>query len=107
MSNLSLNIGLTVEHDPVRGQTGSLIGEDLDDEATVRFVRIKVPPLTPRLVPVNEGGFKFTLLEELIEANIHSLFASMRLSKGHLFRVTRDADVEIRDDKAADSPGID
>src|SRR6185369_3243600 len=30
------------------------------------------------------------------------LFPSMNLSKGHLFRVTRDADVEIRDDKAAD-----
>src|SRR5260370_405531 len=106
MSNLSLNIGLTVEHDPVHGKTDSLIGEDLDDEATVRFVRIKVPPLTPRLVPVNEGALKFTLLEELIEANIHSLFASMRLSKGHLFRVTRDADVEIRDDKAADLLGL-
>ena len=26
----------------------------------------------------------------------------MRLSKSYLFRVTRDADVEIRDDKAAD-----
>ncbi len=102
MSNLSLNIGLTVEHGPARGRTGSLIGADPNDEPTVRFVRIKVPPLTPRLVPVNEGGLKFTLLEELIEANIHSLFASMRLSKGHLFRVTRDADVEIRDDKAAD-----
>ena len=98
MSNLSLNIGLTVEHDRTV--------EDPDDEATVRFVRIKVPPLTPRLVPVNEGGLKFTLLEELIEANIHSLFASMRLSKGHLFRVTRDADVEIRDDKAADLLGL-
>jgi len=106
MSNLSLNIGLTVEHYPVHGRTGSLSGEDLDDEATVRFVRIKVPPLTPRLVPVNEGGLKFTLLEELIEANIHSLFASMRLSTGHLFRVTRDADVEIRDDKAADLLGL-
>ncbi len=29
----------------------------------------------------------------------------MRLSKSHLFRVTRDADVEIRDDKAADLLG--
>jgi polyphosphate kinase len=38
----------------------------------------------------------------VIEANIHSLFPSMNLSKGHIFRVTRDADVEIRDDKAAD-----
>jgi polyphosphate kinase len=26
----------------------------------------------------------------------------MKTSQGHLFRVTRDADVEIRDDKAAD-----
>src|SRR4030095_15303710 len=33
---------------------------------------------------------------------IHSLFPSRNFSKGHLFRVTRDADVEIRDDKAAD-----
>jgi polyphosphate kinase len=106
MSNLSLNIGLTVERDPGHGRTASLIGHDLNGEETVRFVRIKVPPLTPRLVPVDEGGLRFTLLEELIEANIHSLFASMRLGKGHLFRVTRDADVEIRDDKAADLLGL-
>ncbi len=56
MSNLSLNIGLTVEHDPVHGKTGSLIGEDLDDEATVRFVRIKVPPLTPRREHASQQG---------------------------------------------------
>ena len=103
MSNLSLNIGLTVERDLADEQTDS--SEELNEES-VRFVRIKVPPLTPRLVPVNEGGLKFILLEELIEANIHSLFASMRLTKGHLFRVTRDADVEIRDDKAADLLGL-
>jgi polyphosphate kinase len=96
MSNLSLNIGLTVEHDPDHSLTGS----EMDEE--VRFVRIKVPPVVPRLVRVSEGELKFTLLEELIEANIHNLFARMRLSKGYLFRVTRDADVEIRDDKAAD-----
>jgi polyphosphate kinase len=96
VSNLSLNIGLTVESDPDHTLAGSSIGEE------VRFVRIKVPPVVPRLVPVSEGKLKFTLVEELIEANIHSLFPRMHLSKGHLFRVTRDADVEIRDDKAAD-----
>ena len=106
MSNLSLNIGLTVDHDPEHARAALLDGEEPDGEETVRFVRIKVPPLTPRLVPVNERELKFTLLEELIEANIHSLFKSMRLSKGHLFRVTRDADVEIRDDKAADLLGL-
>jgi polyphosphate kinase len=96
ISNLSLNIGLTVERDPDESLSGDSPGEE------VRFVRIKVPPVVSRLVPVSEGELKFVLLEELIKANIHSLFPRMCLSKGHLFRVTRDADVEIRDDKAAD-----
>jgi polyphosphate kinase len=96
ISNLSLNIGLTVEGNP----EDTLAGERLGNEA--RFVRIKVPPVVPRLIPVNPGELKFALVEEVIEANIHALFPSMHLSKGHLFRVTRDADVEIRDDKAAD-----
>jgi polyphosphate kinase len=96
ISNLSLNIGLTVEGNPGDTLAGSPIGTE------ARFVRIKVPPVVPRLIPVNPGELKFALVEEVIEANIHSLFPSMNLSKGHLFRVTRDADVEIRDDKAAD-----
>ena len=95
IANLSLNLGLTVEvdSDPAEPVTmGSL----------PRFVRIKVPPVVPRLVPVSEGGQRFVLLEQLIDANLHSVFPSMRLSKSFRFRVTRDADVEIRDDKASD-----
>ena len=97
ISNLSLNIGLTVESSRPED---TLAGAPLGNE--VRFVRIKVPPVVPRLIPVKDGEKKFALVEEVIEANIHSLFPNMHLSKGHLFRVTRDADVEIRDDKAAD-----
>lgn len=96
ISNLSLNIGLTVHSNPADTLAGAPLGNE------VRFVRIKVPPVVPRLIPVNDGQFKFALVEEVIEANIHALFPNMNLSKGHLFRVTRDADVEIRDDKAAD-----
>jgi polyphosphate kinase len=99
ISNLSLNIGLMVESLPEHSSTRSAAGD-------ARFVRIKVPPLVPRLVRVGETGTKFTLLEELIEANLHSVFPSMRASKGHLFRVTRDADVEIREDQAADLLGL-
>jgi len=96
ISNLSLNIGLTVESNP----EDTLAGSPLGNEA--RFVRIKVPPVVPRLIPIIDGELKFALVEEVIEANIHRLFPSMNLSRGYLFRVTRDADVEIRDDKAAD-----
>lgn len=96
ISNLSLNIGLTVESYPEDTFAGAPLGNE------VRFVRIKVPPVVPRLIPVGTGQTKFALVEEVIEANLPSLFPRMKLSKGHLFRVTRDADVEIRDDKAAD-----
>ena len=78
IANLSLNIGLTVE-----------VGSDLDEPVTMgslpRFVRIKVPPVVPRLIPVGENKEKFVLLEELIDANLHSVFPSMRLSKSFLF----------------------
>src|SRR5919106_3828006 len=96
ISSLSLNIGLTVESNPEDTLAGSPLGKE------VRFVRIKVPPVVPRLIPVSKDKLKFALIEEVIEANIHRLFPNMHLGKGHLFRVTRDADVEIRDDKAAD-----
>jgi polyphosphate kinase len=96
VSNRSLNIGLIVESNPQDTFAGLAVGQE------VRFVRIKVPPVVPRLIPVNDDNTKFTLVEELIEANIHALFPRMHLGKGHFFRVTRDADVEIRDDKAAD-----
>jgi polyphosphate kinase len=96
ISNRSLNIGLTVQSDPSDTFGGPTFGDE------IRFVRIKVPPVVPRLVAVDEAKTKFILVEELIEANIHALFPRMHLSQGHFFRVTRDADVEIRDDKAAD-----
>jgi len=106
MSNLSLNIGLTAERHADHERTGALLSGEFSTDDTIRFVRIKVPPLCPRLVPVKEGEQRFVLLEELIEANIHHLFVSAHLSKGYMFRVTRDADVEIRNDKAADLLGM-
>ena len=96
ISTLSLNIGLTVESYPEDTFAGAPLGNE------IRFVRIKVPPVVPRLIPIGKGQSKFALVEEVIEANLNSLFPRMKLGKGHLFRVTRDADVEIRDDKAAD-----
>jgi polyphosphate kinase len=98
IANLSLNIALTVEVD-------ANVDEPITMGSLPRFVRIKVPPVVPRLIPVSDTGQKFVLLEELIDANLHSVFPSMRLSKSYLFRVTRDADVEIRDDKASDLLG--
>jgi polyphosphate kinase len=93
ISGLSLNIGLMVEP----RWTQSLAGE-----IKPRFIRIKVPTLVPRLVKVDGPGSRFILLEELIAANAGSLFSRMEVGRAHFFRITRDADIEVREDKASD-----
>jgi polyphosphate kinase len=96
ISPLSLNLGLMVE--APNGKSPA----DPTQRHVPRFVRIKVPLVVPRLVPVGKLGTKFILLEDLIEANIDSLFPGMITGTCHRFRVTRDADIEIREAEAED-----
>lgn len=97
ISNLSVNIGLMVKpnEDFEHGKLKHLFDEP-------RFVRIKFPPNLPRLVKVNAKQNKFVTLAELVQANVVSLFPNMNPDKSFLFRVTRDADLEIREDEASD-----
>jgi polyphosphate kinase len=67
-----------------------------------RFTRIKLPPTVPRLIPINEKKHRYALLEEVIAANVKDLFPNMKTSPAFLFRVTRDADIELREDEAGD-----
>src|SRR6185369_16095162 len=67
-----------------------------------RFVRIKVPSVVPRLVQTGSSGTRFVLLEDVIEANIKALFPGMTPGPCHRFRVTRDADIEIKEEEAQD-----
>jgi polyphosphate kinase len=99
VSNLSLNLGLMVEPDGGRKESETA---QPSLPSGKRFARIKLPEVVPRLVPVDETGRRFTLLGSLIAANADALFPEMHLSKRHLFRVTRDADIEIREDEAGD-----
>jgi len=96
ISPLSLNLGLLVDT-----PDGSSVA-DGSKLSQPRFVRIMVPSVVPRLVPVGFSGSKFVLLEELIEANIGSLFPGMLPGRSYRFRVTRDADIEIRKEEAKD-----
>jgi polyphosphate kinase len=65
-------------------------------------VRIKLPPNVPRLIPISDGETKFAMLGELVAANVHYLFPNMQTNKCFLFRLTRDADLELREDEAGD-----
>ncbi len=96
ISNLSLNLGLFIE--PNRTVTQKNLKHLFRQK---RFARIKLPPTVPRLIPIVDGK-RFALLEEVIAANAHHLFPNMKVSEGFIFRVTRDADIEIREDEAGD-----
>jgi len=96
ISPLSLNIGLMV--DPPKNMK-FITARKLTER---RFVRIKVPSVLPRLVQISASSSRFVLIEEIIEANIQALFPQMEPGKCHYFRVTRDADIDIREEEAQD-----
>jgi polyphosphate kinase len=94
ISGLSLNMGLMVEA-PDADRFSKAASES-------RFVRLKVPPVLPGLVAVGGEKHRFTFLNEIIAANRGSLFPGMRVGETHTFRVTRDADIDVREDEADD-----
>ena len=85
ISNLSLNLAIRVE-DP--------------DTHLIHFARVKIPPLLGRFVSPEPGIF--VPLEDVIAANLDRLFPGMRVLERHVFRVTRNADLEVDDDGAED-----
>jgi polyphosphate kinase len=89
ISNLSLNLAVTVR-DP--------------EGRTERFARVKVPNNVPRLVRVatDDHTITFLPLEDLIAAHLDELFTGMEVAEVHAFRVTRNADLEVEEDRDED-----
>ncbi len=94
ISGLSLNLAVVVR-DP--------------DTSHELFARVKVPNNVPRFVAVDrehrEGGPRraaFLPVEELIAAHLGQLFSGMQVVEHHLFRVTRNAEVELDEDRDED-----
>jgi polyphosphate kinase len=99
ISNLSLNLAILVKKPN---------GENL-------FARVKVPSILPRLLQVDSiikpekkarsnGRFqaKFIWLGDFVTENLDLLFPGMEVVEAHLFRITRDTDIELQDDEADD-----
>jgi polyphosphate kinase len=73
-----------------------------DERGEMRLARVKVPELLPRLIRVTARRNEFVLLEDLIAHNLSALFPGVETVGSYLFRVIRDADIEIRELEAAD-----
>jgi polyphosphate kinase len=92
ISNLSLSLAVELE-------------EVTADGVQLHFARIKIPQTLARFVPVEsapEGEQWFVLLEDLIAQHLHALFPGMQVRESYLFRVTRDADLDVQEDEADD-----
>jgi polyphosphate kinase len=99
ISNLSLNLAVVVN----------------DQQGRESFARLKVADVFPRLLPIpGEGavevpgdlggpaGGNFVWLEDLVAANLDMLFPGLEVSAAYPFRITRDADFDIKDEGALD-----
>ncbi len=86
ISNRSLNLAVELS-DPATGN---------------KLARVKLPTILARAVRINPRKHDYVLLEDIIRNNLQELFPGVDIVAAHLFRVIRDADVEIRELEAAD-----
>ncbi|GAB3712895.1 RNA degradosome polyphosphate kinase [Mariniluteicoccus flavus] len=63
-----------------------------------QFARVKVPNILPRFLELGEG--RFVSLEDVIARHLDQLFSGMQVLQHHVFRVTRNEDVEVEEDDA-------
>ncbi|MBD2438059.1 polyphosphate kinase 1 [Nostoc sp. FACHB-110] len=96
MANLSLNLAVVVK--------APNTGEE-------KFARVKVPNILPRFISLpqelqpNNGKVNYwtgVAIEQVIAHNIEALFPGMIIKEYHLFRLTRDADLELAEEEADD-----
>jgi polyphosphate kinase len=97
ISGSSINIGTIVKPQLTR-RVAAAFQNHCDD----MFVRIKVPEFIDRFVRTDEDKDHFILVEDLISANIKQLVPEADPEHCYLFRITRDADLELRESEAAD-----
>ncbi|ADL44896.1 RNA degradosome polyphosphate kinase [Micromonospora aurantiaca] len=74
------------------------------DGGSELFARVKVPNNVPRFVRVHrdQQGVRFLPVEDLISVHLGQLFSGMQVVECHLFRVTRNAEVEVDEDRDED-----
>lgn len=92
ISNLSLSLAVELEEATAEG-------------VALHFARVKIPQTLPRFIavePARGEGRTFVLLEDLIARHLATLFPGMAVREAYLFRVTRDADLDLQEDEADD-----
>jgi polyphosphate kinase len=87
--NKSLNIGLLI-----------------DENGKKTFATVQVPSVLKRIIKVpSENGLDIIMLEDLIKANLSSLFGTSNIIAVGCYRITRNADLTLNEEGAEDLLG--
>lgn len=91
ISNLSYSLGMILKNP----QTDMIL-----------FSRVKIPEVIPGLIQLRaeegEKKFRFVTTVTLVRSNLHLLYPGMEIQQTVPFRVSRNADVDHREDEAQD-----
>lgn len=91
ISNLSYSLGMILKNPQTE---------------TVLFSRVKIPEVIPGLIQLpkidGEKKFRFVTTVTLVRSNLHLLYPGMEIQHSIPFRVSRNADVDHREDEAQD-----
>jgi len=80
-----------------------VVTEEVNDQRETKIAVLQLPSALPRLVRLQRSsGYHYVLLDDIIRAHAGILFPGFAFQESHVFRVTRDADVEIAEDEAND-----
>ncbi|GAC66313.1 RNA degradosome polyphosphate kinase [Gordonia soli] len=99
ISGLSLNLAVTVRD---AGEGGEHFARVKVPDNVNRFVRVdRLLPAPPR-ADGERPSVVFLPMENLIAANLGQLFPGMEIVETHVFRITRNADFEVEEDRDED-----
>ena len=91
ISNLSYSLGMILRNPQTE---------------TVLFSRVKIPEVIPGLIQLprqdGEKKYRFVTTVTLVRSNLHMLYPGMEIQQTVPFRVSRNADVDHREDEAQD-----
>jgi len=90
LASLQLNVGVLLQ------------GKD-KPRSEARIVAVPVPRQLPRFITIpTQSGSSLVCIEDVIATNVGMLFEGCQVLSTTVFRITRDADVEIQEDEAGD-----
>jgi polyphosphate kinase len=106
LGNLRLHAAFLLRQSilPEEGPLADFIGEAVGSPAGDSIAIVQIPTSIPRVVwlPDEAGARRFTLIDDVVRAFGQRLFPGYSVAESSLFKVTRDADGPIDEDREGD-----